>query len=64
MYQPLVEGGDERTKFKRDHHGDEPAGPYNVCMLGAPRSGCADSFTVEAVAKLLEELLVWDGPFG
>jgi hypothetical protein len=64
LYQPLVAGGDDRTKFKRDQHGDGPAGPSNIRMLGAPKSCCEDSFTVEAVAKLLEELLVGNGPFG
>ncbi len=33
-------------------------------MLGTPKRCCEDSFTVGEVAKLLEELLVGDGPFG
>ena len=65
LFQPLVAaGGDERKKFKRDRHGDEPAWPYNIRMLGAPKGCCEGTFTEEAVAQLLEELLVGDGPLG
>ncbi len=52
LYQSLVAGGDDRTKFKRDQHGDEPIGPSNIRMFGTPKRCCEDSFTVEAVAKL------------
>jgi len=33
-------------------------------MLGVSRRRCEDTYTVEAVTKLLEELLQGDGPFG
>ena len=65
LFQPLVAaGGDERKKFKRDCHGDGPAGPSNIRMLGAPKVCGEGTFTEVAVAQLLEELLVGDGPLG
>ncbi len=64
LYHPLVVRGDEGTKFKRARHGDGPPGPCNIRMLGVSRRCCEDSFTVEAVAKLWEELLLGDGPLG
>ena len=63
LFQPLVAaGGDERKKFKRDCLGDGPAGPSNIRMLGAPKVCGEGKFTEVAVAQLLEELLVGDGP--
>jgi hypothetical protein len=35
LYQTIFEGGDERTKFKRDRHEDGPVGPSHIRMLGA-----------------------------
>ncbi len=65
LFQPLVAaGGDERKKFKRDRHGDRPDGPSNIRMLRAPKVCCEGTFTEVAVAQLLEELLVGDGPLG
>ncbi len=64
LYQPIFDGGDERTKFKRDRQGDGPAGPSHIRMLGVSRRCCEDTYIVEAVAKLLEELLLGDGPLG
>ena len=64
LYQPLFDGGDERTKFKRDRQGDGPPGPSHIRMLGVSRRCCDDAYTMEVVAKLLEEILLGDGPFG
>ncbi len=64
MYQPIFDGGDERTKFKRDRQGDGPTWASHIRMLGASRRSCEDTYIVEAVTKLLEELLFGDGPFG
>jgi hypothetical protein len=64
LYQPISDGRGEGTKFKRDRQGDGPAGPSRIRMLGVPRRCCEDTYTVEAVAKLLEELLIGDSPFG
>ncbi len=64
LYQPIFHGGDERTKFKRGRQGDGPTGPSHIRMLGAPRRCCEDTYIVEVVVKLLEELLLGDGPFG
>ena len=64
LYQPIFDGGDEGTKFKRDSQGDGPTGPSHIRMLGVLRRCCEDTYTVEVVAKLLEELLLGDGPFG
>ena len=64
LYQPIFDGGDERTKFKRDRQGDGPTGPSHIRMLGVSRRCCEDTNTMEDVAKLLEELLLGDGPFG
>jgi hypothetical protein len=64
LYQPILDGGDERTEFKRDRQGDGPASPSHIRMLGVSRRCCEDTYIVEAVEKLLEELLLGDGPFG
>ena len=64
MYQPIFDGGDRRLKLKRDRQGDGPGGPSHIRMLGVLRRCCEDTYIVEAVAKLLEELLLGDGPFG
>ncbi len=65
FFQPLVAaGGDERKKFKRDFHGDGPAGPSNIRLLGAPIVCGEGTFTEVAIAQLLAELLVEDGPLG
>jgi hypothetical protein len=64
LYQPLLNGGDERAKFKRDRQRDGAAMPSHIRMLGDSRRCCENSYTVEAVAKLLGELLLGDGPFG
>ena len=64
LYKPLLEGGDERIKFDRDRQGDGKAGPSHIRMLGVSRRCCKDSYIVEAVEKILEELLLGDGPFG
>jgi hypothetical protein len=64
LYQPIFDGRDERTKFKRDRQGDKLAWPSHIRMRGVSRRCCEDTYNVEAVAKLLEELLLGDGPFG
>jgi hypothetical protein len=64
FYQPIFDGGDERTKFKRDRQGDGLAGPSHIRMLGVSRRCCENTYTVKTVAKLLVELLLGDGPFG
>ena len=64
LYQPIFDGGDERTKFKRDRQRDEPAGPSHIRMLGFSRRCCEDTYTVEVAEKLLKELLLGVGPFG
>jgi hypothetical protein len=64
LYQPIFDGGDERTKFKRDRRGDGPAGPSHIRMLGVSQRRCEDTSIVEAVAQLLEEILLGDGLFG
>ena len=64
LYQPIFVGGDERSKFMRDRQGDGPTWPSDIRMLGVSRRCCEDPYTVEVVAKLLEELLLGDGPFG
>ncbi len=64
LYQPLIAGVDDRTKFKRDEHGYGPVEPSNIRMFGAPKRCNEDSITVEAAAKLLQELLVGECPFG
>lgn len=64
MYQPLLAGA-ERKKFKRDCHEAGPSGVYSeVRMLGVPQRCSEDSYTIEVVLKLLEELLSGEGPFG
>ena len=64
LSQPIFDGGDERTKFKRDRQGDGPTRPSQIRMLGVLRRCCEDAYNVEVVTKLLEELLPGDGPFG
>ena len=64
LYQPIFDGGNERTKLKRDRLGDGPTRPSYIRMLGVLRRCCEDTYTVEVVAKLLEELLLGDGLFG
>ena len=64
LYQPIFDVREEQTKFKRDRQGDGPPGPSQIRMLGFSRRCCEDTYTVEDVAKLLEELLLGDGPFG
>ena len=64
LYKPRVVRGDEGTKFKCDRHGGGPPGPSNILILGVSRRCCEESFTVEAVANILEELLSGDGPLG
>jgi hypothetical protein len=56
--------GDEGTKFKCDRHGDGPPWLSNIRILTFVRRCCEDSFTLEAVDKLLEKLLLGDGPLG
>ena len=34
LYQPFFDGGDERTKFKRDPQGYGPLEPSHIRMLG------------------------------
>ena len=64
LYQPIFDGGDERTKFNCDRQGDGPTRPSHIRMLGVSRWCCEDTYTAEDVAKLLEELLLGDGPDG
>ncbi len=64
LYQSIFDGGDERTKLKRDRQGDGPSGPSHIQMLGVSRRCCEDTYTVEVAAKLLEERVLGDGPFG
>ncbi len=55
LYQPLVvAGGDEQKKFKRDRHGDGPAGPFSIRMLGAPKGCCEGTcwgFSLRTMAR-------------
>ncbi len=47
LYQPIFNGGDERTKFMRDRQGDGPARPSQIRMLGVSRRCCEDTYTLE-----------------
>jgi hypothetical protein len=64
LYQPIFDGGDKRTQFKRNLQGDGPAWPSHIRMLRVSRRCCETTYIVEVVAKLLEELLLGDGSFG
>jgi hypothetical protein len=64
LYQPIFDGGDERTKLKRARQGDGAARPSYIRMIGISRRCREDTYTVEVVAKFMEEHLIGDGPFG